>query len=104
MFRRETLAGGLAFLVGSVVLAQESAKPLVPEDALTPRELIAWSSLQTPRPAQERLSAFQNQTCEPNQDSAHRLEQPTDAQAQQERPQSHSTAQAPTRNGRTPTR
>lgn len=54
MFRRTILAGGLA-LAGSLLHAQQPTTPPVPEDALTPRELIAWSSLQTPLPAQQQL-------------------------------------------------
>ena len=108
MFRRAILAGGLALTVASVVHAQEPTTPPVPEDALTPRELIAWSTLQIPRPAQEPLSAIQTQAREQNQDSEHRdfaprLQQPTAAQAQQERAQSHNTAQSPTRDPRSRT-
>src|ERR1700752_1904714 len=71
MFRRAILALGLALAVTSFVVAQEPTAPPVPEDVLAPRELIAWSSLQTPQPAQKPVPPIQSQAREPNQDSAH---------------------------------
>lgn len=97
MFRRAILAGGLALAVTPFVLAQEPTTPPVPEDVLAPRELIAWSDLQTPKQAQEPLPPIQNQAGEPNQNSAHRRQPPTGAQAQQQPAQSHNTAQPPAR-------
>ena len=72
MSRRTILAGGLALAVTPFVLAQEPTTPPVPEDALAPRELIAWSDLQTPQPAQDPHSPIQTEAREPNEDSAHR--------------------------------
>lgn len=63
------LAGGLALAVPSVVHAQQSTASSVLEDALTPRELIAWSSLQTPQPAQQQLPVAQ---AHPGRDSERR--------------------------------
>ena len=97
MFRGAILAGSLALAVASVVHAQEPKTPPVPEDALAPRELIAWSSLQTPQPTQEPLPSIQTQARAPNQDCAHGPQQSTAAQVQQERAQSHNSAQSPPR-------
>jgi hypothetical protein len=104
MFRRAILAGGLALAVASVVRAQEPTAPPVPEDALAPRELIAWSSLQTPQPAQKPLPAIQVKARESNQDSGNAPQQPTGAQAQQDPAQSHNSAQSPPRDAQTQTR
>ncbi len=49
-------AAALAVGIASVALAQEqTAKPQVPEDAFSTRELIAWSSMQKPQPAPQPL-------------------------------------------------
>lgn len=77
MFRNAILAGGLALAAASLAHAQQPTTPPVPEDALTPRELIAWSSLQTPQPARQQLPATQAPPC---QDSAERPQQQTGAQ------------------------
>lgn len=70
MFRKAILAVGLALTAGVPVLyAQQPTTPPVPEDALSPRELIAWNSLQIPRPAQQQLPAIQAQPHEAIQDS-----------------------------------
>ena len=96
MFRGAILAGGVALAVTSFVYGQQPTTPPVPEDALAPRELIAWSNLQTPQPAQEPLLTVRAQAREPNQ-------QPAGAQGQQQREQSHDTAQSRTRDSRTQT-
>ena len=83
MFRSAIVAGTLA-LAGSVVHAQQPTKPQVPEDALTPRELIAWTSLQTPRPVEEQPPAIQSQPGDRVQDPRHRPQQATGSQAQPE--------------------
>jgi hypothetical protein len=101
MFRGAILAGGLALVATSLVSAQEPRTPPVPEDALAPRELIAWSSLQTPQPAQQTLPPIQNQAREANQDSAHGPQQSAGVQAQQAR--AHNPAQSPTPDSHTPT-
>jgi hypothetical protein len=92
MFRRAILALCVGLAATSFVLAQEPTAPPVPEDALAPRELIAWSSLQTPQPAQKPVPPIQTQTREPNQDSAQGSQRPADDQAQQQRAQSHKSA------------
>src|ERR1700758_2905065 len=104
MFRKTIFAGGLAFAVTSFVYAQQPTTPPVPEDALAPRELIAWSSLQTPQPTQEPLPSIQTQARAPNQDCAHGPQQSTAAQVQQERAQSHNSAQSPPRDAHAQTR
>ena len=75
MFRKAILAAGLGLAAAPVLLAQQATTPPVPEDALSPRELIAWSSLQIPRPAQQQIPAIQAQPHEAIQDSAQRSQQ-----------------------------
>jgi hypothetical protein len=101
MLGRTMLAGGLALAATSFVLAQELTRPPLPEDALSPRELIAWSNLQAPQPAQNPLPPIQTQAREPNQDSAQRPQQPQGAQAQQRQEQAHDTPQSSKRDSRT---
>lgn len=99
MFRMPILAAGVLLAAASVVHAQQSTPPPVPEDALAPRELIAWSNLQTPQPAQQQ-PVSQTRTHEPNQDS--RRAQPQAApQSQQQPAQSQNAAQPPSRDSRT---
>lgn len=85
MFRRAILAVGLALTLATLAHSQQPTTPPVPEDALAPRELIAWSSLQTPQPAQQQLPTSQTH---PDRDSPHCLPQPTVPQQQQEPAQS----------------
>src|ERR1700758_2687788 len=76
MFRDAILAGGLALAAASLARAPQHTTPPVPEDALTARELIAWSNLQTPQPACQQPPAAQ---APPYQDSA-QYPQPTGTQ------------------------
>lgn len=71
MFRGLSLVAGLALAAASVMYAQQPTTPPVPEDALSPRELVAWTSLQVPRPAQESLAPNPIPPYPTNQDSAH---------------------------------
>ena len=90
MYRKAILAGGLALAVTSVIQAQQPTTPPVPEDALSPRELIAWSSLQTPQPAQQQLAGAQAQPShDSEQGETHRPQQQNDPQPQQEPARSH---------------
>ena len=90
MFRTAILVAGLALAAVSLAHAQQPTTPPVPEDALTPRELIAWSSLQIPQPAQQQLPATQGRL---GQDPARRPQQPIGAQERQEPAQSQNTDQ-----------
>lgn len=90
MFRSAIVAGILALAAGSIVHAQQPTTPQVPEDALTPRELIVWTSLQIPRPVQEQLlPAIQSQPGDRTQDPRPRPQQVTGSQAQPEPAISH---------------
>jgi len=89
MFRSAIVAGALALAIGSVVYAQQPTTPQVPEDALAPRELIAWTSLQTPRPIEEQLPAIQSPPVDRAQDPRHRPQQVTGSQAPPEPANSH---------------
>ena len=84
MFRTAILAGALAVSVPSVIRAQQATTPPVPEDALTPRELIAWSTLQTPQPVQQQLPPqTQSDHSSEYRDSVHRSQQQNDPQPQE---------------------
>lgn len=84
MFRSASLVGGLALAAASFVYAQQPTTPPVPEDALSPRELIAWTSLQIPRPAQEALPANLTPPYQATQDSARRPPQAINSDGQRE--------------------
>lgn len=101
MFRMMILAGSLALATASVVYAQEPTPPPLPEDALAPRELIAWSNLQIPRPAQQQPPVSQTQAREPNPDFPQRAQ--PQAVPQPQRLQSRNTMQPPARDSRTRT-
>ena len=94
MFRRTILLAGIALGVTSGVLAQQSTTPAIPEDALTPRELIAWSDLQMPRPAHEAPPPPQAEPREPDGNSGPHSQQPNSVQVDQE-PRSHHDSQSP---------
>ena len=89
MFRSAIVAGILALAAGSVAHAQQPTTPRVPEDALAPRELIAWTSLQIPRPVEEQIPAIQSQPGDRAQDPRHRPQQVTGSPAQPEPAISH---------------
>jgi hypothetical protein len=85
MFRSASLVGGLALAAASVAYAQQPTTPPVPEDALSPRELIAWTSLQIPRPAQEALPANLAPPNQADQDFARRPPRVINSDGQGER-------------------
>jgi phospholipase C len=95
MFRSTILAAALAMAAVSPVYAQQSTTLPIPEDALSPRELIAWSNLQIPRPAaeKEQLPVLQTQPKELRQDSAQRVPHVIDSEARQTPAQNQTTAQ-----------
>ena len=89
-------------MLTSVIQAQQPTTPPIPEDALTPRELIAWSSLQTPQPAQQQPPAqTQSNHASEHRDSANRSLPPSDPQPPQEPARSHTPAQPVPRDPRT---
>ncbi len=65
MLRTLVIVG--SFLVFSTfVCAQDEPKAQVPEDAFSTRELIAWSSMQKPRPAPQPLPPADKPVPEPD--------------------------------------
>lgn len=57
MYRTTNIIAGLILVLASFAVAQDPQppSPQTPEDALQPRQLIAWSSLQKPQPAPQPL-------------------------------------------------
>jgi hypothetical protein len=56
MYRTTNLLAGLVLALASFAVAQDEPATLqTPEDAMQPRQLIAWSSLQKPQPAPQPL-------------------------------------------------
>jgi hypothetical protein len=91
MYRIKNLLVGVVLAIAPLALAQQQSTPQVPEDALQPRELIAWSSLQTPQPVPQPM---------PSPDT--RVPQPGPAQDQQAQPPADPrTEQTPTLSGTT---
>lgn len=68
------MLGGLILAIGSIACTQGAqTKPQVPEDALTTRQLIAWSGMQKPQPTPQPLPPRDTPIPQPDQ--------PTDQQA-----------------------
>lgn len=103
MFRRAIVAGALALGMAPVAYAQQPTTPPVPEDVLAPRELIAWTSLQTPRPVPQQIPAIQAQPHQSDHDSAQRQQLTIDSKGEQTSSQSNATAQPSARNSRSRT-
>lgn len=57
MHRTTNLLAGVVLALASFAVAQDAqpANPETPEDAMQPRQLVAWSSLQKPQPAPQPL-------------------------------------------------
>jgi Protein of unknown function (DUF5818) len=63
---------GSLLLVAPFVFGQESQRlPVLPEDALTQRQLIAWSRLQEPQPAPQPLPPRNTPVPQPDQQDQH---------------------------------
>jgi len=57
MHRTTNLLAGVVLVLASFAMAQDPqpAHPQTPEDAMQPRQLVAWSILQKPQPAPQPL-------------------------------------------------
>ena len=72
MNRTVQLVVGLMIGLGPLGLAQDAqVRPQVPEEAFSTRELIAWSSLQKPRPTPQPLPSPDKPIPQPDQQPAH---------------------------------
>lgn len=80
---RTKLLGAVMCAMLSTALAQESNPP-TPEDALTIRELIAWSQLQTPQPAPQPLPPQESPVPQPEQPRDQQAKPPADPRRHQE--------------------
>lgn len=80
---RTKLLGIVICAMGSFACAQQS-NPQTPEDALTTRELIAWSQLQNPRPAPQPLPPTETPVPQPEQPRDQQAKPPADTHKQQE--------------------
>ena len=81
MYRTYFLAG-LLFTLAPIALAQQSSAPDVPEDALQPRELIAWSSLQKPQPVPQPMPTPDARVPQPGQPRDQQVQPPADPNAE----------------------
>jgi hypothetical protein len=84
MSRRTNLFA--AFLLATTPLAfgqEPQSPPQFPEDALAPRQLIAWSRLQEPQPAPQPLPPRDNRIPQPDQ-QGQQGKQPADPQTPQD--------------------
>src|SRR6516165_7673780 len=74
MSRSTNILGALILTIGPIAWAQGlQTRAQVPEDALTTRQLIAWSGMQKPQPTPQPLPPRDTPIPQP--------EQPTDQQA-----------------------
>ena len=74
------IAIALVLASGWPALAQVSeARPQVPEDALTTRQLIAWSGMQKPQPAPQPLPPRDTPIPQPDQPADQRANPPGDS-------------------------
>lgn len=74
----------LLLTLTAVALAQRShASPQVPEDALTTRQLIAWSGLQKPQPTPQPLPPRDTPIPQPDQPSDQQANPPVDQNHEQ---------------------
>ena len=83
MYRTTNLLAGLVFAIAPLALAQQVAAPQVPEDALQPRELIAWSSLQRPQPVPQPMPSPDSAVPEPGQPRDQQVQPPADPNLEQ---------------------
>lgn len=76
----------VSFLLSQLPALAQQSKPLeIPEDALTTRELIAWSYLQVPQPAPQPLPPpGEGQVPQPANPQDHQPKSPADPHTQQE--------------------
>lgn len=80
---RTKLLGAVMCAMLSTALGQQS-NPQTPEDALTIRELIAWSQLQKPQPAPQPLPPQEAPVPQPEQPRDQQAKPPADPHRHQE--------------------
>lgn len=92
MNRMTNLIAGLLLTLPIPALCQNQQNaPQAPEDALSPRELIAWSRLQKPQPAPQPLPPPDTPIPQPDQQAGSRQKPPADeSQAQAQPPTAQS--------------
>lgn len=97
MYRTKNLLAGLLFAIAPLAIAQQSqpSAPQVPEDALQPRQLIAWSSLQTPQPVPQPMPSPDSRVPEPGQPRDQQVQPPADPHTEQTPTLSGTTANPP---------
>jgi len=79
MARSTNIFMALALAFGRPTVAQVShARPQVPEDALTTRQLIAWSGMQKPQPAPQPLPPRDTPIPQPDQPADQQANPPGD--------------------------
>jgi hypothetical protein len=83
MHRTTNLLAGVVLVLASFAVAQDPqpASPQTPEDAMQPRQLVAWSSLQKPQPAPQPLPPPDTPIPQPGDDQ--QAKPPADPQADQ---------------------
>lgn len=82
MGRTKLLGVSICALISAAVAQQSS--PQTPEDALTTRELIAWSQLQKPQPAPQPLPAQDTPVPQPEPPRDQQAKPPADPHRYQE--------------------
>jgi hypothetical protein len=81
MHRTTNLFAGFLLAITPLAFGQESqSAPQFPEDALAPRQLIAWTRLQEPQPAPQPLPPRDNRIARPDQQG----KQPSEPQTPQD--------------------
>lgn len=84
MGRSTNILVGLILTIGPIAWAQGSqSKPQVPEDALTARQLIAWSGMQKPQPAPQPLPPRDTAIPQPDQPADQQGNPPGDPHREQ---------------------
>jgi len=84
MTRLANMLVALALAFGPVALSQESqSRPQVPEDALTTRQLIAWSGMQKPQPTPQPLPPRDTPIPQPDQPADQQAKPPGDPHHEQ---------------------
>jgi uncharacterized protein DUF5818 len=90
MNRTTNLIAGLFLLISGVAFCQDQQSALqVPEDALSPRELIAWSSVQKPQPTPQPLPPPDTPVPQPDP-QAGSSQKPSENQSQPQAPTAQS--------------
>lgn len=78
------MLGVLVLALGPIAWAQNAqARPQVPEDALTTRQLIAWSEVQKPQPTPQPLPPRDTPIPQPDQSADQQAKSPGDPHHEQ---------------------